>query len=158
MPTVTSKMVTSVQMSALQKSGIKFFVMGLANYGKGLRFCLFGGARTRGGAPLILVFFFSWLGDMVSSLIQYGGRNKGEIFLHAIKSLLGLNYLDSRFHCLRPTEEAQRISGSNPPFTDEEAVAQRGGWHVHKATLTSLRLAVWGPVSRVHSGLKEAGD
>mgnify|MGYP006880544738 CR=1 FL=1 len=58
MPTVTSKMVTSVQMSALQKSGIKFFVMGLANYGKGLRFCLFGGARTRGGAPLILGFFF----------------------------------------------------------------------------------------------------
>lgn len=110
--------------------------MGSANNGKGLRFCLFWGPELDGTLLLFLVPFF-WLGDVVRSLTQNGGRNWGEFCLHANKSLLCWNYPESRFHCLQLIEEAWRIDQSERTKNKKRRI--QGCQHFSPTTISALK-------------------
>lgn len=61
---------------------------------------------------LLFLVSFSWLGDMVCSLIHDGDKNRGQLCLHTNKPLLCWNDPDRRFYCLSLTSGARRVSGS----------------------------------------------
>lgn len=95
---------------------------------------------------------FSWLGDMVCSLIHDGDENKGQLGVHANTPLLCWNDPDSRFCCLQLTSGSQRISGSNS-YTDRRGSSGQEGRRLHPHGYTGLP-APPGPVSCILCSLR----